>query len=295
MSPGDIANAAIGRAMGLIIKNIGGARKAVEDMGVYGNPGKYSSVIGENEENSPWEPLHVEQGFAREESAVTLFFPNCYSQIWQYGSDDKGILNTFIYNLQPGRGGLSCLMMTPHHARTLAGKGWTKPMIKKFVCEFGRVPAYRHPSFHEGGGWTIRKPETVPPSGMDPVAIIPNPDLIKVLVAGGPGAFHRTRVRIGHGGCRLRDEEDKLARQLEQAGRKVQESRARIRKILTAYSFNAHLNAVNRPGSSPEPGDERRTAALIVSGEHQAPNRLHSRGVRCLRRGRDQEVGEGDH
>lgn len=189
MSPGDMANAAIGRAMGLIIKNIGGARKGVEDMGVYGNPGKYSSVIGENEENSPWEPLHMEQGFAREDSAVTLFFPNCYSQIWQYGSDDKGILNTFIYNLQPGRGGLSCLMMGPHHARTLAGKGWTKPMIKKFISEFGRVPAYRHPISHEGGGWTIRKPETVPPSGLDPVAIIPNPALIKVLVAGGPGAF----------------------------------------------------------------------------------------------------------
>jgi hypothetical protein len=158
-------------------------------MGVYGNPGKYSSVIGENEESSPWEPLHVEQGLARDESAVTLFFPNCYSQIWQYGSDDKGILNTFIYNLQPGRGGLSCLMMTPHHAKTLAAKGWTKAMIRKFVCEFGRVPAYRHPSSHEGGGWTIRRPETVAPSGMDTVAIIPNPELIKVLVTGGPGAF----------------------------------------------------------------------------------------------------------
>ena len=189
MSPGDIANAAIGRAMGLIIKNIGGARKGVEDMGVYGNPGKYSSVIGENEENSPWEPLHVEQGLARDESAVTLFFPNSYSQIWQYGSDDKGMLNTFIYNLQPGRGGLSCLLMTPHHARTLARKGWTKPMIRKFVYEFGRVPAHRHPIYHEGGGWTIRRPETVPPNGMDPVAIAPSPEHIKILVAGGPGAF----------------------------------------------------------------------------------------------------------
>ncbi|OGA18311.1 MAG: hypothetical protein A3H32_12915 [Betaproteobacteria bacterium RIFCSPLOWO2_02_FULL_63_19] len=189
MSPGDIANATIGRAMGLIIKNVGGARKAVEDMGVYGNPGRYSSVIGENEEQSPWEPLHVEDGLGRDESAVTLFFPNCYSQIWQYGSDDRGILNTFIYNLQPGRGGLCCLIMTPHHARTLAEKGWTKPMIRKFVSEFGRVPAYRHPSFHQGGGWTVNRPETVAPGPMDTVAIIPNPSLIKILVAGGPGAF----------------------------------------------------------------------------------------------------------
>ena len=189
MSPGDIANAAIGRAMGLIIKNIGGARKAIEDMGVFGNPGKYSSVIGENEEDSPWEPLHVEQGLAGEASAVTLFFPNSYSQIWQYGSDDRGILNTFIYNLQPGRGGLSCLLVTPHHAKTLARKGWTKPMIKKYVCEFGRVPAYRHPSYHEGGGYTARTPDIVPPNAMDPVAVVPSPDLLRILVAGGPGAF----------------------------------------------------------------------------------------------------------
>jgi len=62
LSPGDIANAAIGRAMGLIIKNIGGARKGIEDMGVLGNPGKYSSVIAEQEEASPWEPLHVSAG-----------------------------------------------------------------------------------------------------------------------------------------------------------------------------------------------------------------------------------------
>ena len=44
LSPGDIANAAIGRAVGLIAKNIGGARKGVEDMGVIGNPAKYTLV-----------------------------------------------------------------------------------------------------------------------------------------------------------------------------------------------------------------------------------------------------------
>ena len=189
MSPGDIANAAIGRAMGLIVKNIGGARKAVEDMGVYGNPGKYSCVIGESEENSPWAPLHVEQGLAAQDSAVTLFFPNCYTQIWQYGSDDRGILATLIYNLPPGRSGLTCLLMTPTQAKTLAQKGWTKPMIRKYVYEFGRVPAYRHPGSYDGGGWTKRSPETVAPNPMDSAAIVPSPEHIRILVAGGPGAF----------------------------------------------------------------------------------------------------------
>jgi hypothetical protein len=189
LSPGDIANAAIGRAMGLILKNIGGARKGVEDMGVYGNPGRTMSVIGENEEGSPWEPLHVEQGFAKEESTVTLFFPNSYSQIWQYGSDDKGILDTFVYNLQPGRGGLCCFLMTPQHAKALAQKGWTKQGIKDYVHEHATVPAYRHPICHEAGGFTVGKLQPVPSHSTEPVAIVPGPDQIKVLVAGGPGAF----------------------------------------------------------------------------------------------------------
>lgn len=189
MSPGDIANAAIGRAMALIIKNIGGARKAVEDMGVYGNPAKYSMVIGENEEASPWDPLHVEQGLARGDSAVTLFFPNCYSQIWQYGSDDKGILSTVAYNLLPGRSGLTCLLMNPHHAKILSRSGWTKPMIKKYVYDYGRVPAYRHPSTHEGGGWTVKRADSVAPNPMDAYPILPSPNHLMVLVAGGPGAF----------------------------------------------------------------------------------------------------------
>ncbi len=158
-------------------------------MGVYGNPGRYASVIGENEEDSPWEPLHVEQGFTKEESTVTGVFPNSYSQIWQYGSDDKGILDTFVYNLQPGRGGLSCFIMTPQHAKVLARQGWTKQGVAKYVQEFARTPAYRHPISHDGGGFTIKKPETTPSHSMDPMAIVPSPDQIKVLVAGGPGAF----------------------------------------------------------------------------------------------------------
>ncbi|MEJ2109736.1 MAG: hypothetical protein P8Z37_07470 [Acidobacteriota bacterium] len=94
LSPGDIANAAIGRAVGLIVKNIGGARKAIEDMGVIGNPGKYSLVIGEHEEESPWEPLSVERGFDKDDSTVTVFFPNTFIQAVPIGTDAKGILDT---------------------------------------------------------------------------------------------------------------------------------------------------------------------------------------------------------
>jgi hypothetical protein len=141
LSPGDIANATIGRALALITKNIRGVRKGIEDMGCLGNPAKYSMVIAENEEESPWVPLHVEQGFQKDDNAVTVFFPNSSSQMWAYGSDDEGILRTAIYNLIPGRRGQFCLVLTPPHAKILADKGWSKKEIGSFISDQGRVPA----------------------------------------------------------------------------------------------------------------------------------------------------------
>ena len=96
LSPGRIANAAIGRAMSFMMKNIGGNRPSIEDMGVHGNAGKYTMVVAENEEESPWEPLHVEHGFQREDSTVTLFNPGCYAAFHSYDVTAKGILNSII-------------------------------------------------------------------------------------------------------------------------------------------------------------------------------------------------------
>src|SRR5215510_10740973 len=67
------ANSTLGRAFQLILRNIGGARPAEQDMSTLGNPGKFSYCIAENEEESPWEPLHVEQGFRPEQSVLTVF------------------------------------------------------------------------------------------------------------------------------------------------------------------------------------------------------------------------------
>ncbi|MCC7417709.1 MAG: hypothetical protein IT176_11255, partial [Acidobacteria bacterium] len=66
------ANATIGRAIRLALLNIGGAIPAVGDMATMGAPSKYTYVVAENEEASPWEPLHVERGFARDASTVTV-------------------------------------------------------------------------------------------------------------------------------------------------------------------------------------------------------------------------------
>jgi hypothetical protein len=193
LSPGDIANAAIGRAMQLIIKNIGGARKGVEDMGTQGNPGKYSMVAAENEEESPWEPLHVEYGYKKEDSTISVFSPNTYIQSWPYGSDDEGILRAIIDNILP-KGGL-CISLTPPHARTLFNQGWKKKDIKTFLAEYARTQPYRIPSY-----WGSSSPafdgarpglwgKRVPVRDSDSVPILNSPEAIQIIVAGGPGAM----------------------------------------------------------------------------------------------------------
>jgi hypothetical protein len=188
LSPGDIANAAIGRAMGLIIKNIGGARKGIEDMGVLGNPGKYTMVIAENEEESPWEPMHVEAGLKREDSAVTVFFPNCYEQAAANSGEVNGILSTLIDSMAPGqRERLVCFILIPAYANTLASKGWTKKDLKIFVSENAVAPYYQHP--YSWGLFGGTPPKTLPANPQDSISLISNPESIRVMVAGGVGTF----------------------------------------------------------------------------------------------------------
>lgn len=192
LSPGDIANATIGRAMGLIIKNIGGIRKGVEDMGTQGNPGKYSMVIAENEEESPWEPLHVEYGYRKEDNTISVFSPNSYLQMWPYGSNDEGILRAVIDNTLP-RGGL-CITLTPPHAQTLFRSGWNKKAIKEFIFEYARTQPYRLPAYwgtsspsfdgSHPGLWGSR----IPMRDTDSVRILNSISAIQIIVAGGPGA-----------------------------------------------------------------------------------------------------------
>ena len=190
LSPGNIANAAIGRAMGLIIKNIGGARPGIEDMGIHGNPGKYTMVTGENEEESPWEPLHVQQGFKKEDSTITISFPHSYSYIMTTVSDAAGILRSIIFNLRGG--GQTILLMNTQHARALADEGWTKKKIADFVCEYARIPANRHRGF-------MRSETLQPLYPEDSVRILGSPDLLWILVCGGPGGTGMGLVTGGAG------------------------------------------------------------------------------------------------
>jgi hypothetical protein len=188
-SPGNIANSAIGRAMGLIIKNIGGVRKGVEDMGVMGNPLKYAAVIAENEEESPWEPLHVEYGYKKEDSTITLSFPQAYTQHWPYSSDANGILHAIVDNIP--RGMRYTLVITPPHARNLKREGYDKEKIKKHIVEHKLVPAARIKAQASTGAntRTMEALAGLPENDTEMVPLIKDPRFIKIIVGGGPGAF----------------------------------------------------------------------------------------------------------
>src|SRR5688572_5964106 len=72
LGQGTWANATIGRALRLILQNVGGALPGEMDRATHGQPAKYTFCCAENEAENPWEPLHVERGFAPERSTVTV-------------------------------------------------------------------------------------------------------------------------------------------------------------------------------------------------------------------------------
>jgi hypothetical protein len=205
LNPGDIANAAIGRAMGLIIKNIGGARKGIEDMATFGHSGKYTMVIAENEEANPWEPLHVEAGFEKEDSAITLSFISSYSQFLGYGTDDKGIMRAMVYNLAPahgGMGGLLWFMLKPIAAEFLAKGGWTKKEMADFISEHARSEFYRMPQYYRVAADPTEQPGPRERLSLlntgDSMSITGNwPGRIHFVVAGGVGGPAVAMIRGG--------------------------------------------------------------------------------------------------
>ncbi len=153
-------NTAIGHAIGFITQNIAGVRPGVENMAVFGHEGGYGMCIAENEEESPWEPLHVERGFKKEDSAVTIFYPNGRSWLNSgalYGGsqDAAGILGRMIKHVttfanDPG----NALIMLPGTAKIFAEEGWTKKEIMSYIVEYARWPAsdFRTWPPRRGGG-----------------------------------------------------------------------------------------------------------------------------------------------
>ena len=198
------ANATIGRAVKLVLVNLGGAIPGRTNMSTFGHPGSYTYCIGEDEDANPWEPLHVESGFAESDSTVTVYPAEAPHNIMYHGGDPRDFLTVMadsmctLGNVQMYVMGDTFVVLGPEHARMLAEAGWRKGDVRMFLFEHARKPV----GLLRRGG---------PPQGdsrrglfwprfVDPfqdgqlVPVVRRPDNINIIVAGGAGGPHSAYV-----------------------------------------------------------------------------------------------------
>jgi hypothetical protein len=194
LGQGAWANATLGRALRLILQNIGGALPGEMDRATQGQPGKYTFCCAENEDASPWEPLHVERGFAADASTVTVV----------------GALGTWSMNMTARRaeeviamigdtmqypassdyvyGGAPFVILSPQHANLFHGAGWRKNEVKHRLWEASKMRAGRSKGSEFERMATGRRAELgeLGPDTMVPISA--KPEDLGIVVAGGPGS-----------------------------------------------------------------------------------------------------------
>ena len=150
LGQGRRANATIGRALQLILLNIGGAKPGDMDRATQGTPAKYSYCFGENEEESPWAPYHVRRGFAATDSTVTTMAAEAPHNINDHASTTgEGLIAMFAGTMsQCGSntvylGGPSFVVIGPEHAQTLNRDGWRPETIQEALFERSKIPIAR--------------------------------------------------------------------------------------------------------------------------------------------------------
>ncbi|HXU37135.1 MAG TPA: TlpA disulfide reductase family protein [Blastocatellia bacterium] len=186
------ANSTLGRALQLILTNLGGARPGEIDMSTLGNPGKFSYCIAENEEENPWEPLHVEMGFKPDQSTVSLFAgepPHGVSE--HIAREGKQVLKTIsralatVWSYRVCAGVEAMVVLCPEHVKTLHRDGFTRQAVREFLFANTGIPL-RH--FEEGAGEGVPYVKLYKQSVIDGEQCylkFTDPSAIKLVVAGG--------------------------------------------------------------------------------------------------------------
>jgi hypothetical protein len=152
LGPGHRANATIGRALRLCMINIGGGRTGSSDMALLGHPGKFTFCLAEDEESSPFEPLHVSRGYAAEDSTVTMVgTEGPHSVLFVGDADDptapERLLRTLALTLANvgsnnahfGRGS-AVVVLNPDHIDVLAKAGFDRAKTAEALCELAVNP-----------------------------------------------------------------------------------------------------------------------------------------------------------
>jgi hypothetical protein len=194
--PGSRANAAIGRALRLVIRNIAGLIPGEMDKATLSTPERYAFCFAENEARSPWEPRHVELGYAASASTVTLTaVRSVYPVMETTVASGHAVLQTLVESLktvgianyyQIGTGAQLTLVVCPEHAAEMAAAGLTKAAVRAYVYQQARMPVHRLKGLGHYGNRTW--PAWI--DEQDPEALVPVvrcANDVVVVVAGGDG------------------------------------------------------------------------------------------------------------
>jgi hypothetical protein len=194
LGPGHRANASIGRALRLAMINIGGGRTGESDMALLGHPGKFTYCIAEDEENSPFPPLHVDLGYGDEDSVVTVIGAEApHSVMFSGDADDPSSFKSLLKLLAIGLGnlatnnailggGAATVILNPDHAKILSDAGLKRQDIAEQLRELTSYPIDQLvelvPAF------ASRVPE-----GVKTRYCFNSADDILILMAGGGGLY----------------------------------------------------------------------------------------------------------
>ena len=194
LGQGRLANAAIGRAIRLVLTNIGGATPGALDRSTMGSPAKYALCFAENMEVSPWPSYHEELGLDPAHSHVTVFgVEGPHNVNDHFGRTGEEILLTIAGTLaSPGANnfylaGQPVVVIGPEHAEVIAADGFSKTDVKRFLSEHAIVPR-AVVSDAMVDAVADRFPEQLlGDRAADGVRFVTDPEQLIVLVAGGAG------------------------------------------------------------------------------------------------------------
>jgi hypothetical protein len=188
------ANATIGRALQLILRNVGGDLPGDTDMSTQGQPGKFTFCIAENEAESPWPPLHVERGFDPGESTVTVVGASAGHNVFTYGCETGAEIVEHFVGAMTALGHNNVIFPTgpmlvigPEHAGVLARDGYDKPRIREEIFRRARIPLSRFAERtvrglrHRRSRWFEQFPDA------KEIGVADDPSHVLIVVAGGAG------------------------------------------------------------------------------------------------------------
>jgi hypothetical protein len=188
------ANATIGRALRLVMRNVGGSVPGAVSKSVFGQPGRVSLCFGEWEERSPWEPFHVRRGFEPGDSVVTAHcatgtqdIADIYAEtgeelIWVLAHSIDWIGNNKV--LVPQGDGEMLLLLCPDFADKIARDGLSLPAVQAMLHEYTQTPIERWHRSH----WPKLEEKGYVENGRVPLCA--GPEQFLLAVAGGESGHH---------------------------------------------------------------------------------------------------------